>query len=143
MCLSHFLRIIVFWPYYSSYSEHFSFSSFVSVSCHIPDQRVFVSLFPRISVVRFFPRVSVSLRYSSFYNVYFSFYKFFGVFCHITRHGVFVSLFPVFQCFGILQVLQCTFLFFLVSQCFSPYSRSKSVFVLFSTFFSLLLYSRS
>lgn len=36
MCLSHFPRFSVFCPHSRSYSVHFSFSTFLSVSRHIP-----------------------------------------------------------------------------------------------------------
>ena len=41
----------------------------------------------------------------------------------------------IFSFLSILQVLQCAILIFHLFQCFSPYSRSSSVFVSFSTFF--------
>ena len=131
VCLSHFPRIIVFWPYSSSYSEHFSFSSFLSVSRYIPDHRVFVSLFPCNSVVTFFPRVSGFWPYSSSYSVHFSFSMFFfflpyyrswsvcvsfssfQCFCHIAGTTVSISPLSRFSVFrAIFQIQQCVCLIF-------------------------------
>jgi hypothetical protein len=49
-CVYLFTLFSVFLPYCMSYCVHFSFSTFLSVSHHIPGQTVFVSHFPRFSV---------------------------------------------------------------------------------------------
>ena len=52
-------------------------------------------------------------------------------------------IFHDLQFLAILQVLQCTFLFFNIFEYFSPYSWSKNVCVSFSRFLVYLQYSRS
>ena len=67
----------------------------------------------------------------------FSFSTFFSVSRHIHGPTVCVSHFPGFLTFhAIFQVLQCTFIFFHVFHCFSPYSRSYHVRFSFSYFLS-------
>ena len=127
---------------------HFSFSTFLSVSRHIPGQTVFVSHLSRFSV--FLPySMSYNVHLSFFrffstlariqvYRVYFSFFTFFNVSSHILGLTVFVSHFARFSVFlAIFQVLPCVFLIFLHCQFyfFLPYSRSFSVCVPFPTFF--------
>jgi len=73
--------------------------------------------------------------------VYFSFFTFFSVSSHILGPTVCVSHFERFSLFlAIFQVLPSEFLIFLLCKCFffSPYSRSYSVCVPFSTFFCFL-----
>ena len=65
----------------------------------------------------------------------FSFSTFFSVSRHIHGPTVCVSHFPGFLTFhAIFQVLQCTFIFFHVFQCFPPYSKSYHVRFSFSSF---------
>jgi hypothetical protein len=143
MCISHISSFLVFVTIFldlqcvfltchdsvfspsSSYSVHFSSSTFFSFSHHIPGPTVFVCHFP----------------------------PFFTFSRHILCPTICISHFYVFQCFSpyltsyrmyfsfsmifaILQVLKCAFLIFYVFQCFSPLSRSYSVFFSFCTFFS-------
>jgi hypothetical protein len=118
-----------FSPYSRYYSVCLSFSTFFQFSRHIIGQTVFWS--------------------------------------HFLPFSIFLAIFPVllweflmyfiFQFFAIFQVLQCTLLIFCLIQCFSPYlgqtvfvshfprfsvflpySRSNTVCVSFSTFFSFL-----
>ena len=64
-------------------------------------------------------------------------FTFFSVSRHIPGPTVCISHFSRFSVFlAIFQVLQCAFLIFHVFQCFLPYSRSYSVSVSFSMFFS-------
>ena len=128
---------------------YFSFFTFFSVSRHIPDQTGFVSHFSRFSVfMSFFMSYNVNFSFSTFFSslaiiqvycVYFSFFMFFSVSSSILGRTVFVSHFARFSVFfAIFQVLPCEFLiFFLCHFFFSPYSRSYSVCVPFSTFFSV------
>jgi len=117
-----------FWPFSRSYSVCVSFSTFVS-------------FLATIQVLN---------------GVYFLFHVF-TVFCHIPGPTVGVSHFALFQCFlpyfmsyhvtfsfsssvsflAIIQVLRCAFLRLHVFQFFSLYSRSYSVCVSFSTFFTV------
>ena len=118
----------VFSPYVMSYSVHLSFFSFLSVSRHIPVPIMWDSHFPSLSVFSPYPRI---------YSVCFSFSTFFSVSRHIPNPTVCVSHFPGFLTFlAIFQVLQCTFIFFHVFDCFSPYSRSYHVRFSFSYFLS-------
>ena len=87
----------------------FPFSTFLSVSRHIPGQTVFVSHFPRFSVFSPYSR----------------------------SNSVFVSFFTFFSFLAIFHVLECEFLIFHVFQfsrhnpgsivCISHFSRFSSV----------------
>ena len=144
--VSHFPRFSVFWPISRSYSVHFSFSTFLSVSLHIPGPTVYIS---------YFPFLECFLPYSRSYCVYFSFFTFFSVSSSIVGCTVFVSHFARFSViFAIFQALPCEFLIFLlcqvlldifqVLQClcsifhffqwFLPYSRSYHISFSFSSF---------
>ena len=50
VCVSHFPRFFNFLAKFQSYSVHFSFLTFFTVSCHIPRPTMCVSHFPRFSV---------------------------------------------------------------------------------------------
>jgi hypothetical protein len=77
--------------------------------------------------------------YSWSYSVDFSFFTFFSVSRRIAGQTVFVSHFPRFFSFlAIIHVLQCVFLMIHVFHCFSPFSKSYSVCVSFSSFVSFL-----
>ena len=163
----------VFLPYSTSYSEcvsfytffshlsiiqvlriNFSFCTFFCVYCYFPGNTVFVSHFPRMTVL---------LTKSRFYSVYFSYFRlvtvscyipgpifcvsfclYFSVSCNISSPTMWVShllRLPLFSPYSrsynvslsvslliifltVFQVLQWAFLIFHVFQCFSPYSRS-------------------
>jgi hypothetical protein len=112
---TRFPQLSDFLPYPRTYSVCFSFSTFLSVSRHIPDPTVCVSHFPGFltslaifQVVKctfmFFHFFHCFSPYSRYYNVRFSFSSF--QFCqHIPDTTVHVSHFTRFSCF-------------------SPYSRS-------------------
>ena len=87
---------------------HFSFSTFLSISCHIPGPTVFVSHFPGFSL---------SSPYSRSYIVQFSFSRYLSVSRHIPGKTVFVSHFTRFSLS-------------------SPYSMSYSVHFSFFTLIS-------
>ena len=109
-------------PYVMEYAPYvlwglgfFSFSTFLSVSCNIPDQKVFVSHFPHFSV--FSP-------YSMSYSVHFLFSSFLSVSRHIPDPTVCISHFPLFSVFlAILKFLKWLFLIIPIFPCFLPYSR--------------------
>ena len=145
-----FQKFQCFSPCSRSHSVCMSFSTIFSVSCHILVPASWFSLFPSWSVF---------LTYSRSYIVHFSFFMLFAVSYHIPGPTVCVCLiFHVFFSFlAIIQVLLFEFVIFLVGQfyrhipgptvcifhfylfqCFSPFSRSYSVCVYFSTFFSFL-----
>jgi hypothetical protein len=115
----------------------FSFSTYFSVSSHIPGHTVFVSYFARFSV--FSP-------YSKSYSVHFSFHVFQRLFffwhisgfalsiSHFPRFSVYLAMFQVIHslCFiflvflnflPIIQVLQCAYFIFHVFQYLWPYFR--------------------
>jgi len=109
---------------------HFLLSTFLNVSHHFPDQRVFISHFTCFSVF---------LSYSMSLSLHFSFSSF----------SVFIALFHLLQCiFLIFHDFQFSchipgptvcISHFPPFQCFSPYSRSKmfvSHFPRFSVFLS-------
>ena len=88
---------------------HFSFSTFLSVSRHIPGHTVFKSHFPCFSI---FSQYSMSYTvcfsfftffifspYSTSYSMCFSFFTFFNVYGHIPCPTVCVSHFPRFSVF--------------------------------------------
>ena len=92
-------------------------------------------------------------QYSRSYSVCVSFFSLFGflasrffsffTFLNASRHisspiGCVFQFSKFFSFFVIFQGLQCSFLNIHNFQCFSPYSRSNSVFVSFYSFFSFL-----
>ena len=88
-----------------------------------------------------FPRFSVFYAILQALQCAFLIFHVFHFSCHIPVPRVCISHFPRFSVFlAIFQVLQCTFLIFHVFQVFFflPYSRSYSVYLSFSTFFSFL-----
>ena len=93
-----------------SYSIHFSFSTFFSVSCHIPGLPVCVShIFHVFQVSCIIPSPTVCIS-------------------HFLCFAVFLALF---------QILECPFIIFHVFQCFSPYSSSYIELFSFSKFFTV------
>ena len=152
-------------PYCKLYSVCVSFSTFFSVSRHLPGPRVYIynvhvfHCFQQIS----HPTVCVSHMpwlwgfspYSRPYSVQSSFSKFFWVFClcqvlkgvllifHVFEcflpysmsNSVCVSFSTLFSFFTIFQFLQCALLIFHVFHCFLPHCRLYSVFVSYSMFF--------
>ena len=121
MCISFstFFNILA---KFQSYSVHFSFLTFFTVSCHIPDPTVWVSHFPHFSV--FSP-------YAKYYSVLLYFFFMFSrhipscrvCFSHFAHFSVFLAIFQVlplsfsFSSFvsflAIIQILQCAFLIFM------------------------------
>ena len=92
-------------------------------------------------------------QYSRSYSVCVSFFSLFGflasgfflffTFLNVSRHisspiGCVFHFSKFFSFFIIFQGLRCSFLIIHNFQCFSPYSRSNSVFVSFYSFFSFL-----
>jgi hypothetical protein len=104
-----------FSPYSRSYSVHFSFSTYLSVSRYIPGQTVVVSYFPR----------------------------FFQFSCHNTGPTVCISHFSRFSLFSSYSRPYSVFLVLHIFQCFLLYSRSYHVSFSFSSFVSFSLYSMS
>ena len=87
--------------------------------------------------VSHFPCWSAFSQYSRSYSVCFSFSTFFSVSSHILGHIVWVShFFPVLSLYCRSYIVHLSF--FYVYECFSTYSRSYSVCVSFSMFFSFL-----
>ena len=88
--VSHFSPFSGFLPHSRFYSEHFTYSTFVSVSCHVPGQTLFVSHFSRFFVFFVIFQVvkcaflistfffSVSSTYYRFYSVHYSFFQCFS-----------------------------------------------------------------
>ena len=150
---SYFLSF--FSPYYRSYSLGVSFFTFPSISSHIPGPTIFVSHFTRLSVFSTYSRHnSACVSFLSFYRFLALFqvlvftFLIFHVFAYFSKYfrSYNVSHFPRFSGFlGIFQflrvsfsfsfvsilaichVLQCTFIIFLIIQCFLPYSSSYQV----------------
>ena len=130
-----------------SYSVHFSFFMFFSVSRHISCHTMWVSHFPRLSVFSpysrsysvsfYFPFWSVFSPYSSSYSVCFSLSTFFS----------FLDIFQVLQCVCLIfnvfhfsrHILGPTVCIshFNVFQCFLTYFTYYSVCLSFSNFFSI------
>jgi hypothetical protein len=96
----------VFSPYSRSYSVHFSFSKFFSVSCHIPSPKVCIYHFPRFSLFLSIFQV-LMFAFLILHNFQFSY--------HLPGPTVSISHFPCFPCF-------------------LPYSRSFSVMFCFPFF---------
>ena len=114
-----------FWRFltiFTSYSVHFSLFTFFTVSSHIRGPTMMISHFPRISVFLAIFQVIVFVSHFPLF-FFFSFPAFINflecAFIHIPSQIVFMSYFPRFSVF-------------------SPYSRSYSVCVSFSMFFSFL-----
>ena len=165
MFVSHFPWVLVFSAYSRSYSEHFSFSTVLRVSRHIPGPTVFFYQFhdflfsshipdPTVCIShspRFecFSKYSRSKRVSVSFSRFFSFLTIFQVVlcacrifhlfqCSSTYFALYSLSFSfsnIFSILTILQVLQCAFLIFHVLEYFSLYSRSYSVCLSFFTFF--------
>ena len=136
--MSNFPRFSVFSPCSRSYIVHFSFSTFFTVSRHIPGLTLSCSHFPSFSVF-----LAIFLFIQCLCIIFYVFQ-----FCpHNPGPTVFISDFPRFSVFlAIFQVLRCDFLslsffFFFIFQvyrympsssvcssnfhlfrCFSPYS---------------------
>ena len=105
---------------------HFSFFTYFTVSCNIPGPTVRVSHFACFSV------------FLAIFHVIPCEFLIFLVCQFLAIFQVLQSvclIFYVFSFLAILQVLQCAFLIFHVFECFLPYSRSKSFYVSFFTFF--------
>ena len=119
----------VFSPYSGSHNVPFSFFTFFSISSHI---HILQCVFLIFHLFQFFRHI---LRQTVFLS-------------HFLPFSMFLALFPVllcefplyfiFQVFGLIPGPQCTLLIFHLFQCFSPYSRSNTVCVSFSKFFSFL-----
>ena len=105
-----FREFSVFSPWSRSYSVPFPFSTFLSVSRHIPGQTVFVSHFPRFSVFSPYSR----------------------------SNSVFVSFFTFFSFLAIFHVLECEFLIFHVFQ-FSRHNPGSIVCISHFSRFSVFL----
>ena len=137
MCVFHFPWFSVFSSYSRSYSVHFSFSIFSSVSSHIPGQTVFLSHFPRLS------GFSPYSRSNSVHFKIFTFYMSLTIFqvrdcvvlivhdfqysCHTQGPTLCIPNFSRFSMFlAIFHFLQYVFLIFHDFQCshHSPVPRS-------------------
>ena len=125
--MSNFPRFSVFSPCSRSYIVHFSFSTFFTVSRHIPGLTLSFSHFPSFSVF-----LAIFLFIQCLCIIFYVFQ-----FCpHNPGPTVFISDFPRFSVFlDKFQVLLCDFLIFFPG--LSPYSRSYSVQFSFSTLFSV------
>jgi hypothetical protein len=115
---SLFPQLSVFSPYPRTYSVCFTFSTFFSVSRHIPCPNVYVSHFP--GFITFLDIFQVLECTFIFFHVFQCFSPYSSSY-HVNFSFSFVSILPIYH------VLQCTFIIFLVSQCFSPYSSSYHV----------------
>jgi hypothetical protein len=152
VCVSHFPQFSFFSPYSRSYSVHFLFSPFLSVSCkfslnsclclifqvfqfsrHIPD--------PTVSVVHY-PHLSVFSPYSRSYSVCVSFSTFFQLSRHIPCPTVYISHFARFSVIlAIFQVLKFWLLIFHVIQFFHHSQGPTGCFlhfVCFSVFLAII-----
>ena len=127
--MSNFPRFSVFSPCSRSYIVHFSFSTFFTVSRHIPGLTLSFSHFPSFSVF-----LAIFLFIQCLCIIFYVFQ-----FCpHNPGPTVFISDFPRFSVFlDKFQVLLCDFLIFFLFPGLSPYSRSYSVQFSFSTLFSV------
>ena len=101
---SNFPWFSVFSPYSRSSSAHFSFSTFFSISHHIPGQTVFLSYFPCLfSILAIFLILQCAFLIFHFFqcpSLYF------------TSYSACFSFSMIFSFLAILQVLQCAFLIF-------------------------------
>ena len=166
MCVSHFPQFSFFSPYSRSYSVHFLFSPFLSVSRQFSLNRVCVSFstfFSFLAIFQVLECVLLNLHvfqcFSNFpgHTFFVSHFPRYSVFSpHSRSYSVCVSFCNLLRFLAIIQVLHCVFLvskFLTVSRhisgptmCvshfpqfsfFSPYSRSYSVHFLFSPFLSV------
>ena len=110
VCFSYLFRIPGLSPYSRSYIVHLKFSTFFSVSFHIPFHAVFVSHFPCFSVFLAIIHV-LQCVFLSFHDFQYS--------RHIPGNIMCITHFPRFECF-------------------LPYSMSYSVWFSFSMIFSFL-----
>ena len=107
---------------------HFSFFTFFSVSCHIPD-KVYVSHLSCFSVILAMLQV---LKFALLiFHVFWCFSQ------YSRSNSVCVSFSTFLNFLAIFQVLVCIFLILHVFQCFLPYPRSYSVHFSFFTFYSV------
>ena len=123
VCFSNFPWFSVFLPYSRFYSVHFSFSNFFSVSCHIPGHTVFVTLFPRYSVFCHSLDPTVCISYSSSFSVF------------LTIFYVLQFVFLTFRDFLFSRHTPCPTVcisHFAIFECYSPCSRSYSLYFSFS-----------
>ena len=127
MCFSYSM-FSVFSQYSRSYSVSFTFSTFLSVSRHIPGQIVFVSHFQHFSVF-FFAIFLVLQCVFLIFNVFQSFSTYF------MSYSLCFSFSMIFSFLVILQNLKCPFLVITFFQCIFPiYQVRKCVFTIFHDF---------
>ena len=166
MCVSHFPQFSFFSPYSRSYSVHFLFSPFLSVSRQFSLNTVCVSFstfFSFLAIFQVLECVLLNLHvfqcFSNFpgHTFFVSHFPRYSVFSpHSRSYSVCVSFCNLLRFLAIIQVLHCVFLlskFLTVSRhipsptvcfshiprfsVFSPYSRSYSVFFSVWKFFSV------
>ena len=121
VCVS-FSTFFSFLPIIQTYSAHFSFFTLFSVSHHNPVIQSLCLIFHGFFLCVFFHLIPGPTGCISHFSC-FSMFLF-----HISCSKVCVSQFPRFSIFSAVTILKCPFLIFLTFHCFSPNSRSYSVF---------------
>ena len=127
MCVSHFPRFSVFLPYYRSYSVCVSFSIFVSFLAIVQVLQCVFLIFSRFHSFSSYPWS---------YSMCLSFCMFFNVSRHIPI--MWFSHFPCLPVFSPYSRFYSAHYSFSTLFSVSQYSRSKSVCIPFSTFFSFI-----
>jgi hypothetical protein len=131
VCVS-FSTFFSFLPIIQTYSAHCSFFTLFSVSRHIPVYTMFVTHFPWFLFFCLFfhhiPGPTCVLLIFHFFQCFSSIFR--------VLKCLYLS-FQVFQFSCQIPILKCLFLIFLILHCFSPNSRSYSVFFSLWTLFNV------
>jgi len=134
VCVSQFPWFSVFSTYFRSYSEHFSFSTFFSISCHIQVLQCFSLIF---HVFQF------SRPHQVLHCVFLIFYDFECFSIYFTSYILCFSFSKFFNFLAIFQVLQCAFLIFSLFSVPSHISHTTVCVSHFPLFWVFLPWSRS